>query len=187
VAAQKKGALGWLKRVSAETTDLSDRLTKTSERAADRTSEVLFGVLGASVALVATYAITVVAPLVSLPILGPIAACVGISGGILTWRGRQRFRLEKHIKSNRIKADEIMERIKLLPKNAPRDVRKALWGQYNWLAAELQERQIAGPKSGTVLILPSPQTKPLALPAPSLNREDQLIDVTPALPKKRKS
>lgn len=168
MARQQNDALGWLRRVSAEATDLFDRLANTAHRATDRTSEVLVGVSGAAVCLLIAYGVSVAFLPVSFALSGPIAACIGLPVSILAWRGRRRFRLERDIRENRLAADEIMDRIRLLPKTAPPQLREALWSQYYSITAALRPQQTPSLRIDQPITpaLPPPTQRSLALPPP---------------------
>jgi hypothetical protein len=158
---RRGSALGWLKHVSSETTELFERMAQTSERATDRSSEVLFGVVGGAAALMAAYTLSLAVPAAAFFVGGPIAAVFGIPAGILSWRGRRRFKIEKRIAENRIASDEVLERIKALPRNAPASVRESLWTLYNALNAELA-LQIPDQPDETLPPLLLPHHKPQA-------------------------
>jgi hypothetical protein len=180
MARRPKSALDALKRVSAETAELFDRLANVAERATDRTSEVLVGVAGGALFLLLTYGVSVAVSAVSFALSGPIAACIGLPIGILLWRGGRRFRIEREatesrlqiegeIARNRLKADEVLKRLKLLPKDAPQQLKDALYLEYLALAASLRlppHSAVRGEDLAPPLALPAPTQRPLALPPP---------------------
>jgi hypothetical protein len=191
MARGQKVALEALKRVSSETTELFERLANVSERATDRSSEVLVGVAGGAISLLMTYSVSVALPVVSFGLLGPIGACVGLSVGILAWRGSRRFRIEREstetrlkieadITANRLKADEVMKRLKALPKDAPKQLRDALYLEYLALTSALgaQTHSPSGDASPPPLALSPPNQQPLALPPPIPNEAEGKVKET---------
>ena len=193
---RSKRALEVLKRVSAETAELFERISNTSENAANRSSEVLVGVLGATGALLGAYATSIAVPAVSFAIGGPIAACFGIAAGILVWRGGSRFRIERETAENRLrieseinrnalKAAEVLRRIKALPKDAPKALKEALYLEYARWTAALGQEAAPGNVAPPLLALPPPTQQPLVLPGPR-PRGGEEKTVSPA-PKRRDS
>ena len=194
----KKIALEALRRVSGETVELFDRLANISDRATDRSSEVLVGVAGGAASLLIAYGVSVAIPVVSFALSGPIGACLGLPLGILAWRGRRRFRIEREatetrlrieaeIAANKLKADEIMKRLKALPKNAPRQLRDALYREYLALAAALRSHPLPLPdQQAPPNALPPPAQQPLALlPPPRPTRDKVTIHGTEPEKEKR--
>jgi hypothetical protein len=182
----QKIALEALKRVSAETTELFERLANISERATDRSSEVLVGVAGGATSLLLAYGVALAVPAVSFALAGPIAACIGLPLGILAWRGGRRFRIEREttetqlrieaeLATNRLKAEEILKRLKSLPKDAPQQVKDALYLEYLSLAAILRSGAGDNDEPPTPASLPPPIMPPLALPPPKLQQSDEKI------------
>ena len=182
--ARSTGALFALRRVSHETTDLFDKLSRVSERATDRTSEVLVGVLGAATFLMLAFGVSIAIPAMSFALGGPIAACIGLPAGILGWRGRKRFYIERELQKNRLTADEILDRIKSLPRNAPKELIDALYHQYYALTASLPGNLLPSTsgQSPAPLALPKPAEIPIALPAP----DPQLPQLAPVRAKNEK-
>lgn len=132
-------ALNGLRNASKHTTDLLRRLSDSSEKLGRKNSSTLFGtlggLLGASAGTALAYATGFSLIALSTPLTG-----VGIVAGILIYRGPRRIRLEKRIAENRIACDEILSRIKSLPKNAPEEVRHELWNTYRQLNSGYQEQ-----------------------------------------------
>jgi hypothetical protein len=69
------------------------------------------------------------------------------------YRGRKRILIEKRIEENRLAVEEVLRRIKELPRNAPERVRDGLWQTY--------EELNFGYQSQTRRLLSAPQPKQL--------------------------
>ena len=80
---------------------------------------------------------------------GPIAATIGIPAGVLGFRGPRQILLERRISQNRMALDEILNRIRTLPKGAPEEVRKRLWDQYSTMSADLEHVTTGSPSPQT--------------------------------------
>jgi hypothetical protein len=128
-----RNALTELQSASAQTAKILERLSNASERLSSKSSSTLFGCLGGFGGLTSAYIISLLASAASLPVLGVLLTGTGILVGVLGHRGRRRFALERRIEENRIAADEILDRIKSLPKNTPQQVRDDLWLAYRSL------------------------------------------------------
>lgn len=107
-------------------------LTRAASKASAQSSSTLVGVVGGLVGMAAAYGLTTVAP-ASLAVVGPMFSAFGIVFAILINRGRSRLEFERKLEENRFAADEIMGRIKALPRNTPQDVRDELWATYKTL------------------------------------------------------
>jgi hypothetical protein len=117
------------------------------------------------------YALVFVAP-VSFAVLGPVCSGLGIVVAILLNRGGSRLQFERKLEENRIAAEEIMSRIKALPRNAPPDVRDELWSTYRTLnsmaTASRGMQSLPSPKLPVAVIgAPSQQTQKLPSPTDS--------------------
>lgn len=190
MARRPRLALESLRRISAETVDLFDRLANISDRATDRSSEVLVGVASGSSSLLLAYVVSLTLPAVSFALTGPIAACVGIPIGILAWRGRRRFRIERlttenrlrieaEIAENKLKSDEVLRRIRALPKNAPQETRDELYRGYKELTAALGQRSLPQPEGSSAPSALPPPSPPLALPPPLSFENDKIAEHVP--------
>lgn len=107
-------------------------LIRASAKASAQSTSTLMGVVGGFIGMAFAYGLTFLAP-IALPIVGPICSGLGIVLAILIHRGKSRMIFERKLDQNRIAADEIMARIKALPKNAPQHVRDELWNTYKTL------------------------------------------------------
>jgi hypothetical protein len=92
----------------------------------------LFGVFGGFLGLTAAYALSFVLP-VSLLALEFLLAGLGVSGGVLAYRLSRGLDVERRLDMNRMASDEILDRIKRLPKDTPPAVRDQLWLSYQHL------------------------------------------------------
>jgi hypothetical protein len=165
-------ALDELRKASADTTVLLNSITKTSEGISERTSEVLFGSLGGLLGFSAGYVLSLVIPAILLAVAAPVTSAIGVLTAVLVARGPRRFRLEKVIRTNRIAADEILNRIQSLPRNTPSEVKARLWDAYNALTGGLETTTLQAlqtERSSTRPLLPPP-TDQLQLPPPTVDR-----------------
>lgn len=143
-------------------------LNRAASKASAQSSSTLVGVVGGLVGMAAAYGLTFVAP-VSLVVVGPICTSLGIVVAILLNRGRSRLDFEMNLEENRIAAEEIMGRIRALPRNAPQDVRDELWATYktlnSMLAIVTRAHQALPPPSTPVTVLVPPNPAKQTLPA----------------------
>lgn len=130
-------------------------LIRASAKASAQSTSTLMGVVGGFVGMAVAYSLTFAAP-ISLPIVGPICSGLGIVLAILVHRGKSRIVFERKLEQNRIAAEEIMGRIKSLPRNAPQHVRDELWDTYKALNSMTTIAKTAA------LVLPPP-TAPLTI------------------------
>lgn len=134
-----KSILTELRSVADETEKVLDRLSLTSDRLSAKSSSALFGTLGGLGGLSAAYLICAIST-ASLPVTGVLLASLGIAVGVAAYRGPRWFSLERRIGENRVAVNEILDRIKKLPKNAPKEVRDDLWDTYRSLTGGLQRQ-----------------------------------------------
>ena len=166
-----QASLHELQTVSSQTSKVLASLSSASGQMSRKNSETLIGTLGGLLGMSGAYAVTVVMSTASLPIVGVLMTATGVLAGILCHRGARRIRLERRIAENRIASEEILDRIKQLPKNAPQDVRDSLWLTYRSLVGDV-ESQLLVTLNARNNQLPSPrllpqQPKPIPLlPAP---------------------
>lgn len=80
--------------------------------------------------------LTFVAP-ISFPVVSVFLTGLGIVGTMLAHRGRRRMDFESRLEENRIATEEILSRIKSLPKSAPQEVKDELWLTYRMLNSML--------------------------------------------------
>lgn len=159
-------ALNILKKASKHSSELLQRLSNTSEKLGRKNSSTLFGtfggLLGAGVGTALSYATGI-----SLLALSTSLTGLGIVAAILIYRGPRRIILEKEIAENRIACDEILSRIKNLPRNAPEEVKQELWNTYRQLNSVYQQQT-------RVLLLPrKSETDALLLPEETENQPEQ--------------
>ena len=132
--------LSKLKSVADETSRVLDRLAASAERLSSKRSATLMGTLGGSIGLGIAYALTFIAPAVNVAVAGPILASFGLLAALLFHRGPRRIALERLIEENTLAVDEILARIKALPKNAPKEVVDDYWRLYRSLIQDFQRR-----------------------------------------------
>jgi hypothetical protein len=104
-------------------------LTRAASRLAQQGTQTLYGVVGGIIGLAATY---VFAHLweISVPVAGTLLCSLGIVAGILLFRGAGRIEFDQRLEQNRIAADEVLRRIKNLPRNTPPAVFRQMWDTY---------------------------------------------------------
>jgi len=121
-----------LEKVSRQTAQLLERVTSSSEKLGRQSSTTLVGSVGGIIGSLGATAVAHFAG-ISLMLLGAPLSALGILGGILVCRGTRRIKLERRIAENRIAANELLDRIKALPKGAPNEIRDELWRAYSSL------------------------------------------------------
>ena len=144
--------------LAATTKQASNALTELSRSASRLSSQntsTLYGVAGGFVGMSIAYGVSIVLPL-SLPIVAFLLAGLGVCGGVLTYRRGRGVDIEKRLDLNRMAADEVLDRIRKLPRDAPPEVRKQLWDTYQSLntVSQLNTNPI-----GTTLALPPPEAQ----------------------------
>lgn len=137
-------------------------LTRAAAKASKESSSTLYGAFGGCVGMGFAYAATITTPVVSMSVVGPLGTAAGILVGVLFFRGHARFDLERRFEANRMAADEVLARIRALPRKAPASVREALWDTYRRLStADAMSQPPASPA------VTSSQSGLPQLPAPS--------------------
>jgi hypothetical protein len=150
----------------AAVTELTEAIASGS-RAVERVSVIakklslegtgaLFGTLGGFVGMAASYGLVIAFSAVSLPIALPLGLGIGVAGSLLAFRGTSSFRNDRAIEYQRRQAIHLLEQIKLLPRNAPSDVRSHLWLEYKKCSTHIPDASL--PR------LPAPQEPPLLNP-----------------------
>lgn len=161
-----------LERLIATTREGSrtlSELIRVASKASVQSSSTLIGICGGFVGIAAAYALTFVAP-VPFAVLSPICSGFGIAFAILLNRGGSRLQFERKLEENRIAADEIMDRIKALPRNAPKDVRDELWSTYrtlNSMATASRGMQSLPSSNLPVAVISAPGQQTQRLPSPT--------------------
>jgi hypothetical protein len=154
-----------LKELSSATQEASRALAVMSRSAARlsvQNTSTLYGVSGGFVGTGVAYGLSLSVP-VSLPIVAFIVTGFGVVGGVLFYRGWRRVDVENRLDENRLATEEILSRIKKLPKDAPQRVRDEMWRTYEMLNSTAQFRR-------TVASLPdvrSSENEPALLPSPT--------------------
>ncbi len=144
-------------------------LIRASAKASAQSTSTLMGAVGGFVGMAVAYGLTFAAP-ISLPIVGPICSGVGIVLAILIHRGKARMVFERKLEQNRIAADEILARIKALPRSTPQHVRDELWNTYktlNSMATMANTVPLVLPPAGPALSTPAPTAPTTALSSPA--------------------
>jgi hypothetical protein len=171
-----------VKEMSAATQQATRALAAMSRSAARlsaQSTSTLYGVTGGFLGTGGAYALSLAFP-VSLAAVGFILTGLGIVGGVLFYRGRRRIDIETRLDENRLASDEILRRIKLLPRDTPPHVREEMWLTYQALNSVQQFRR-------TVVAIPisrdaAEDTALLRAPQPP-----EAIPVTPQLDRNVKS
>lgn len=129
----KQSDLKALVGTSRESSRLFGELNRAAAKASAQSSSTLIGVVGGLIGMATAYVLSFVTPGSSVEVLAAIFTGLGIVGGVLIYRGGTRLNFEKRLEENRIAAEEIMSRIKALPRNTPPAVRDELWATYQML------------------------------------------------------
>ena len=135
-------------------------LSRTASRLSTQNTSTLCGVAGGFIGMSVAYGLSLTFP-ISLPVAAFLLCGVGVSGGVLAYRGSRGVDIEKRLDLNRMAVDEVLDRIKKLPKDAPPEVRKQLWDTYQSLNAA---PQLGSALSPAVAALPAPQVNLSQLP-----------------------
>ncbi len=135
--------------VNKEATHILASIIRSSNTASKQSSSTLIGTLGGFIGMGVSYALTLIAP-ISLPVVSVFLTGLGIIIALLVHRGPRRLNFEMRLEENRILTEEILSRIKNLPRNAPQEVKDELWHTYQTLNSML------GNQSKDHLALPAP-------------------------------
>jgi len=134
-----ENALVELREASEGTSKFLSSMAANAERLSKKTTATLFGTFGGLIGMLLAYIINLFVP-GSLAVLLALLSSIGVVTGLLAHRGKRRIALERKIEENRIAADEILARIRQLPRNAPADVRNDLWTAYRSLTSGFNEQ-----------------------------------------------
>jgi hypothetical protein len=146
-------AIGELRRVARAAEDFLANLSSSADRMGKKNSSNLFGVCGGLVGSLSGIGLAHLVGLSLFVATTPLTG-LGIVAGILLYRGRKRILIEKRIDENRLAIEEILRRIRELPKNAPERVRDGLWRTYEELNFGYQSQ------TGRLLSAPQPKYLP---------------------------
>jgi hypothetical protein len=152
-----------LAATTKQVTKALSELSRSASRLSSQSTSTLCGVAGGFIGMSAAYGLSLAFP-ISLPIVAFLLAGVGVSGGVLTYRLNRGVDVEVRLDINRLAVDEVLDRIKKLPKDAPPEVRKQLWETYQALNYV--------PQLNT-----APRTSSPALPPPEANAFPIPIDL----------
>lgn len=119
-----------LRSVVDEGTDALEKVGRTTRKLSLEGTATLVGTFGGFMAVSAAYALSILAPAVSLAVAGPLALGLGITGGLLAFRGTAAAKLDRELDDRRREANYLLERLSLLPKTAPKEVREGLYLEY---------------------------------------------------------
>lgn len=127
---RRKQSIDNLKNVANQTKILLESLSGSSEKLSTKNTSTLFGLLGGLIGTV--FGILLDLKLgASIPIahfvIYSVLTALGTTLGTICYRGIRRMRLEKCMEENKLVYDEFLNKIKMLPKNAPDNVRNELW------------------------------------------------------------
>jgi len=134
---QLRSGLTTLRTTASQTTKVLDRFSSSAERLSLKNSSTLIGCLGGLLGLLIAYVVCLVSAAVSFPVLSVLLSSIGIVGGVLLHRGPRRYQLERRMEENRLASQEVLDRIKALPKNTPAEVKNDLWFSYRSLNSGL--------------------------------------------------
>jgi hypothetical protein len=129
-----------------QATRVLDTLSTSATILSNQSTSTLFGVLGGLLGIGAAYGLSIALP-ISLAAAGVILTALGLVGGVLSSRGRNRQNVEIRLDENRMAADEILRRIKQLPKSTPEHVRNGMWDTYLILSSVDQFQRMVAPMS----------------------------------------
>jgi hypothetical protein len=132
-----------LKEMKAATQDASrvlSAMTRSASRLSAQNTSTLYGVIGGFFGIGIAYALSLAFP-VSLSVGAIILMGFGIVGGVLFYRGLPRVGLDTRLDENRFAAEEMLRRIKQLPRHVPQHVRDEMWMTYKMLNSYTQFRR----------------------------------------------
>ena len=135
-------------------------LTRAASRLGQQGTQTLYGVVGGILGLAATYLCAQLWA-ISVPVVGVLLCSLGIAAGILLFRGRGRLEFDQRLEQNRVAADEVLRRIKNLPRNTPQIVSAQMWETYARLNTASQFALVTSTE---------PQQKALPLPSAEIAR-----------------
>ena len=76
-------------------------------------------------------------------ISGPAGLLLGAALGVLAWRGKDYFRNERKTENLKMALDELDDRIRCLPDDAPSHVRDGLWNNFSAIMSAYQEAVVS--------------------------------------------
>ena len=139
-----------LRTVINEGTNTLERVIRTTKRLSLEGTATLIGTFGGLLGLSAAYSLTILVPSVSLAFAGPVALGLGITGGLLGFRGSGAAKLDREIDHRHRSANYLLEQITQLPKSAPKEIKEGLYLQYHSILTG------ANPPIENQKLLPSP-------------------------------
>ncbi len=95
-----------------------------------KTSSVLVGTFGGSVGAGGAYALSLKIATVSFGIAGPIGFAIGLTGSMLVLRGVKSIIDDQRTDDVRRKADKMLDDIRKLPPDAPKELVEKMWKEY---------------------------------------------------------
>ncbi|GAB3514226.1 hypothetical protein [Emticicia fontis] len=110
-----------------------------AERYIDKKSEFLAGVAGGILGATGGVAIAKTVAGIAIFLSGPAGAILGIAIGMLMFRGRGQHKLERATKKFQLARAIILDTIKMLPADAPIEVKDRLWKTYYDLLEKYSE------------------------------------------------
>lgn len=120
-----------LRSVIHEGTELLERVGATTRRLSLEGTATLIGTFGGLLGVSAAYGLSLAVPVVSFAVAGPVALGLGITGGLLAFRGTSSAKLDREMDSRKRAANYLLEQIKQLPKSAPKEIKNGLYLQYH--------------------------------------------------------
>lgn len=120
-----------LRSVINEGTSVLERVSSTTKRLSLEGTATLIGSFGGLLAVSMAYGVTIAFPVVSLALAAPLALGLGITGGLLAFRGTSAAKLDREMDNRRRAANYLLEQIRLLPRSAPVEIKTGLYLQYH--------------------------------------------------------
>lgn len=119
---------------------LTEKIINGAKEISKLDSKVIFGIIGGALSIPLSSLIAL-APIFSFPVISGPVMLIGISCGVIVARGLRFFKNERIItqrnqslkgdlEANRIVVDEVLERIKSLPSDAPPEAKQVLWENF---------------------------------------------------------
>jgi hypothetical protein len=136
--------LGDLRSIAEDTSSFLLRLARTADQISRLGSAAMIGTLGALIGFTVGYVVCTEMPSLAPVYMEPACTGIGLLVAVLSFRGHARLSLDKQLEENRVMHYELIQRLRSLPRNAPKSVRDELIRAIELNAAELMTIRLRG-------------------------------------------